>query len=206
MLISFMTITSLRTEEAFTPTLMSPIWMADGVLKPSGFPTNSLESRPLPENGEMSAAPKRTSTLVISGPRVSTPFLTMEFSEKKTTTTASAMRTTMPRPMRRNNFFIKLTPFRRSHDKCKLQTARKAESRTCGGKIKFIFRVFKFCRRGKNFHAKSKRNFKKIENFWLEKNKNEPILVSVEGDTRPPRSLERKTNLPCHVRALNSRP
>src|SRR5260221_9668616 len=169
MLISSMTMTSLSTEETFTPTLMSPIWMADGVLKPSGFPTNSLESRPPPENGEMSAEPRRTSTLVISGPRVSTPFLTMEFSEKKTTTRTNAMRTTMPRPMRRNNFFIKLTPFRRYHHRCKLQTARKAEFRTCDGKIKFIFRAFKFCRRGKNFHAKPKRNFKNFENFWLEK-------------------------------------
>ena len=42
--------------------------------------------------------------------------------------------------------------------------------------------------------------------FWLEKSKKKPIVVSVEGGTRPPRSLERKTNLPCHVRALNSRP
>src|SRR5258708_17867946 len=61
-------------------------------------------------------------------------------------------------------------------------------------------------RGGKNFRANPRGNFKKNENFWLEKNKKKPIVVSVEGGTRPPRSLERKTNLPCHVRALNSRP
>jgi len=61
-------------------------------------------------------------------------------------------------------------------------------------------------RGGENFRAKPGRKIKNLKNFWLEKNIKKPIVVSVEGGTRPPRSLERKTNLPCHVRALNSRP
>jgi hypothetical protein len=68
------------------------------------------------------------------------------------------------------------------------------------------FTWFQFLRGGKSFHAKPGKNFKNLKNFWLEKNKDMPILTSVEGGIRPPCSLERKTNLPCHVRALNSRP
>src|SRR5260221_12672877 len=167
MLISSMTMTSLSTEETFTPTLMSPIWMADGVLKPSGFPTNSLESRPPPENGEMSAEPRRTSTLVISGPRVSTPFLTMEFSEKKTTTRTNAMRTTPPRPMRRNNFFISSAPFRRYHRRSWLQASLKEQKSHMQRENQVHFPRSRLFRGGEKFLSQTRGSLKNFKIFLL---------------------------------------
>src|SRR5581483_5439935 len=104
MLISSTTTVSDITDPIFTATFTEPTSMADEVLYPSGLPTNNLDNLPLPENGEMSAASRRTSTLVNVGPTVSTPFLTREFSEKNTIASAITTSRTTTIPIRTISF------------------------------------------------------------------------------------------------------
>src|SRR5262249_40904706 len=108
MLISFTTMVSENTEPTWTPTLRLPTCIAEGALNPGGLPTKNPDNSPLPENGEIFAAPRRTSTLVICEPPASTPFLTIVLSEKKTTASAATTSTTSPTPIQRIIFFIGL--------------------------------------------------------------------------------------------------
>src|SRR5258708_2720385 len=106
MFTSSTTIVSESSEDGFTPTLIDFMVMAEGVLYPSGFPTNSWLNWPLPDSGERFAPPSRTSTLVNIGPAVSTPFLTMVLSEKNTTINAITSSATSPTAIRKTHFIM----------------------------------------------------------------------------------------------------